>query len=399
MGLLKFFFIVFILLFPVAEVGRFQFSSGIAIGLNDVLLFLVVLSWLVNKLFNKEKYKKLFLSKSIFIFTGVAFVSLILNLHNLTFFNFFVSFLYLVRWVFYGLIYFIVKEFDVKFKSNIVIALLFSGSIVVLLGYIQYFFYPSLANLYYLGWDEHLYRMFSTFLDPNFAGTFFVIFFLFSLINTHKYLSKKFNAKFIVSVFISAASLGAIYLSYSRSALLMLFLSSVTFLILIKKGKYLLIFLITFVLLLFISPKSFKTEGTNILRITSSEARSKTMQQGTDIFLSSPVFGVGFNAYRYAQNKRGLNNIFWQVTHAGAGTDNSFIFVLATTGLIGFSAYIYLLANMIKLSYANLRKSKYAAVLLSVLIGLFLNSIFINSLFYVLIIEWVWILAAFTESS
>ena len=57
--------------------------------------------------------------------------------------------------------------------------MLISGSLIVLLGFIQLMFYPALRNLYYLGWDEHLYRMFSTFLDPNFAGAFFVLFTLF----------------------------------------------------------------------------------------------------------------------------------------------------------------------------------------------------------------------------
>lgn len=399
MGLLKVLFFAFLISFPIAEIGKLQFKNGVSISVNDILLFFLIISWILFKL-KYKKTKKYFLKKPILIFVSFGAVSLILNFYNLTLETFLISFLYLVRFVSYVSLYFITKEFDSNTKNKISILLLFSGFITVLMGFIQYFYYPNLGNLIYLGWDEHLYRMFSSFLDPNFAGIFFVIYFIFTIMFVKEYFIKRDIYKLIVVSLISIFTLLAVYLTYSRSALIMLFLSLITYLILIKKKRLILIAVILLILMIFISPKSFRTEGTNLLRTVSSEARITSMKYGLYIFEKNPVLGVGFNAYRYAQNKYlGLNNIYWQTTHAGAGTDNSFIFVLATTGVVGFTAYLYLILNIFNLSKINLTKNRYAAVLFSSLLGLLISSIFINSFFYVFILEWIFILTALTESN
>ncbi|MEK7160292.1 MAG: O-antigen ligase family protein [Patescibacteria group bacterium] len=399
MGLLKLLFFVFLISFPIAEIGKVQLDNGVSISINDVFLLLLVSAWIFFKI-RYKKQKKYFLQKPILIFVSICLITLILNFYNLTLEMFLISLLYLVRFASYVSLYFIIKEFDLNTKNKISFFLLFSGFITVLIGYIQYFFYPSLGNLFYLGWDEHLYRMFSSFLDPNFAGVFFVLYFIFSLIFVKEYFVKRIIYKLISVSFISILTLIAVYLTYSRSALVMLFVGIITFLILSKKGKLVFIAVSILTLMIFMSPKSFKTEGTNLLRTVSSEARIVSIKQGFYIFEKNPVFGVGFNAYRYAQNKYlGLNNIYWKTTHSGAGTDNSFVFVLATTGIVGFIAYIYFLYNIFYLSKFNLVKSKYAVVLFSSLLGLLASSFFINSFFYVFILEWVFILAGLTENN
>jgi O-antigen ligase len=400
MRLLKYIFIVFILLFPIAEIGRVQLLNGIAISVNDVLLLAVIIVWQLTHFIKKQSFSIGKLSKPILIFSGIGLISLFLNLPNLGINNAFASSLYLMRWVAYALIYVIVNEFEPKFKQKIAYALLISGSIVVALGYLQFFFYPSLRNLYYLGWDEHLYRMFSSFLDPNFAGVFFVIFFIFVLSFVFNFLKQKSYIKTLFTLAISLATLIAIYLTYSRSALLMLAISVITYLIVKGQKKLIAVALLAIVLIIFILPKSFTTEGTNFLRAVSSEARVKTAQESLVIIQKSPIYGVGFNAYRFAANKLGIvTGQEWQTSHGGAGTDNSFLFVLATTGIIGLIIYLNLLHRIIILGLNNLRKNKYAIVLISSLAGLLISSLFINSLFYVFILEWVWILASFTEKN
>lgn len=398
MGVLKIIFSFLILSFPIAQIGRFQFSNGIAFSINDIFLITLIIFWIFYHVFNKKKVKRNILTKPILIFIGIALISLVLNIPNLSVINFLVSFLYLLRWVMYALLFFIVREFDKEFRNKIPYLLLFSGLLVVVAGYAQYFFYPSLRNLFYLGWDEHLYRMFSSFLDPNFTGAFFVLFFIFILGLTYDFLRKKLLLNsFLLSV-LGVFVLTAVYLTYSRSALIMLILSTATFLFLIGRKKLIATSIILLLLIVFIIPKSFKTEGTNLLRITSSEQRVTSLQVGLKIFQSSPVFGVGFNAYRYAQNKYGLNNEIWQITHSGAGTDNSFLFVLATTGIVGFGAYIYLLFNLFLLARKNLKNNVFSIILFSSLAGLIFNSFFINSLFYVFVLEWIWITASLIEN-
>jgi O-antigen ligase len=398
MGLLKIFSIILILVFPIAEIGRIQFPNGIAFSLNDVFLAGLIIAWIVY-IFRKKNFGKNELFKPILAFSIVALVSLLLNFVNLSLDRFLISFLYLVRWISYALLYFVFKEFDTKFKLKINYVLLFSGSMVVLLGFVQYFFYPSLRNLYYLGWDEHLYRLFSSFLDPNFAGAFFALFFLFSISFIPDFIKKRKWLSFSIVGTVAVLTLGALYLTYSRSALIMLVVGVVAYLYLINKKKLIVFILLLVLLSIFILPKSFQTEGTNFLRAASSEARIEGVKEALTVIQKNPIYGVGFNAYRYARNQQGLNGPNWQISHGAAGTDNSFLFVLATTGVIGFAVFLWLLYKIFSLGFINIKKSKLSVVLLSLIAGIIFNSLFINSLFYVLILEWVWIVSALTENS
>lgn len=399
MGLLKLFSILLIVFFPIAEVGRIQFSNGVAISLNDILLAVLIIVWAVSLFRKKKSLEKSQLFKPIVAFSVIALVSLLLNLTNLSFDRFLISFLYLARWVSYALLYFVFKEFDAKFKLRISYVLLFSGFLVVLLGFVQYFFYPSLRNLYYLGWDEHLYRLFSSFLDPNFAGAFFALFFLFSISFIPDFIKDKKWLRFSIVSTVAVLTLGALYLTYSRSALIMLIVSVVAYLYLINKKRFVVFILLGILLSIFILPKSFQTEGTNFLRSASSKARVEGVKEALMVIQKNPIYGVGFNAYRYARNQQGLSGPNWQISHGAAGTDNSFLFVLATTGVIGFAVFLWLLYKIFSLGLINIKKNKLSVVLLSLIAGLIFNSLFINSLFYVLILEWVWIMSALTENS
>ncbi|HSX08851.1 MAG TPA: O-antigen ligase family protein, partial [Candidatus Saccharimonadales bacterium] len=151
------------------------------------------------------------------------------------------------------------------------------------------------------------------------------------------------------------------------------------------------------------------SEGTNLFRTTSSNARVATSQDALIIFQKNPILGVGFNAYRYARLTHPLTCLpagrssskggeTLTVDHGGAGTDNSFLFVLATTGIVGFVAYLYLLWSMVKVGKTNLGENPYSAVLIASLIALCVDSFFINSLFYPFILVWVWIVIALTEA-
>jgi len=119
MGLLKLSFIIFLLAFPVAEVGRIQLLNGVAFSLNDILLVGVILVWFINHILKKRKFTFGKLSKPIIVFSVIGLISLLINFPNLGATNLAISALYLVRWIAYGLIYVIVSKFDVKFKNRI----------------------------------------------------------------------------------------------------------------------------------------------------------------------------------------------------------------------------------------------------------------------------------------
>jgi O-antigen ligase len=236
-------------------------------------------------------------------------------------------------------------------------------------------------------------------LDPNFAGSFFAIYFLFAISFISGFLKKRNWVRFLMVGAAALLALCALYLTYSRSALIMLAVSVVVYLYLINKKKFILLILLLVFSLIFVLPKSFQTEGTNFLRAASSEARVQTAKEALTIIQKNPIYGVGFNTYRFAQNRLGLNGPNWEVSHGAAGTDNSFLFVLATTGIVGLAAFLWLIYKMFRLGITNLKKNKYSIVLLSVIAGLIFNSLFVNSFFYVLILEWVWILSGLTEKS
>ena len=398
MDILKYLFILFIFIFPVAEAGRLQFGS-IAFSINDIVLFFTVSFWLVfnYKKINLKKYK---LTKPIFIFSAVSFITLLFNPLQLEKTSFITSLLYLIRWILYSSVYFMLVSQDKQFLKKLSDLLLVPIAFFIGIGYIQFFFYESLKNLFYAGWDEHLYRLFSTFLDPNFAGAFLTISLIFLIHKFFESVKEKRNNKMVFIASLSLLNLLAVYLTYSRSALIMLFISLAVYFFLVKKLRPLVLLFVFLFLLIFISPKSFQTEGTNFLRIASGGARIQSAYIALDIIQKHPIFGVGFNAYRYAQNKyANLTDSKWEITHSGAGTDNSFLFVFATTGIAGFAVFLYLIYKIFLLGKEGFKKNSISKVLIAVFAGLLINSFFNNSLFYVYILEWIWILSSLTENS
>jgi len=384
MDLLKRLFIIVLFLIPLGEIVRLDFGNEIVVKPLDIAVGLLFISWLIFKFIKKEKIKQKYILFPVIAFATVGGLSLLINSFNLSFHQFFASGMYLVRSVAYAGAFFLIGDFDRDFKRKIDNLLLTIGTLVVGLGYLQYIFYSNAKSLLYFGWDEHMYRMFSTFLDPNFAGIFFVLFFLFAI---NLFLKKKNIMVGLISIF----TLGAIFLTFSRSALIMLIVGSSLLFMFTNKKKMIIVLLSIIVLVLAISSKFFNIENINLFRVVSTEARLETAGNAIKIIQDNPFFGVGFNTYRYAQLRYGFrNDNALIVSHADSGVDNSFLFVLATTGIIGISSYLLLWFRILKRYWT-------VPVIASSVLGLFISSFFINSLFYPPIMLWMWILLATTE--
>jgi len=382
--------LIFILL-PLGQIAKFDLGFKASITAFDIGLFLVLIYWIFYLIIKKRKIK-VTLTKPIFLFASICLISLLLNLKELILEQSLVSFSYLFRWIMYAAVYFIVANLNEEKKKKLINYIFYSGIIVLFLGFVQVFFYPSLKNLYYLGWDEHMYRLFSTFLDPNFTGIYLVIIFLLGI---YLYLSKKRKIYIVLSTLI----LIGVFLTYSRTAFITLLISAVSLLIIANKKKLILPIVVAILLITFVFPKTFKSEGTDFFRTFSAAARISTMQHGLKIFSDHPIFGVGFNSYRYFQEKYGFELTDYAVpSRAAAGVENSFIFVLATTGLIGFISYLYLLFRIFSL--VLLSKNKVLSkITIAVFVGLIGSSLFINSLFYTFIMFLMWILIGTIENN
>lgn len=406
MSILKFIFIILLGTFSLGEIIRFDLGNNIVIKPVDIAVMVLLLVWIILKiksLIKNIRSDNLFVP--IVLVLTIMCVSLAVNFKYFSNNEILVGLSYIARWLLYASLYFVVKSFPPEFKKKILYLLLITGGLFTFFGYIQYFFYSTLRNLYYLGWDEHMHRMFSTFLDPNFAGAFFVLY-LFLLLGTLLYLlnnNKTRQAGFIG--FISIFSLISIFLTYSRSALIMLLAATVIFSILTKKIKW--IFGIILILAVFVvmSSKNFSVENVNLFRIASTEARLDSAKIALRIINDNPFLGVGFNTYRYTQIRYGFRNeVNSSLSHADAGTDNSFLFISATTGIIGLIFYLNLLWKILKTSYQNYKKYKdrhvqrYIVIVVIVSMGgIMVNSLFINSLFYSGMLIWMWILLGLRE--
>lgn len=391
------FYTIAVVLLPLGEIARVNVGNNVALVGMDLAVGIFSLL-LILKLIIQRNFVLPRLSIPIGLFAASCILSLIVNIHILNLNELAVASLYLLRWISYAGIYFYVNSMDGKERKNITRALLASGFLIVITGYLQYFLYPNLRNLMYLGWDVHLYRMFGSFLDPNFTGAFLVLYLLFVLEHIYSINSSPKTGtsriKKIIYPVLALATLAAIFLTYSRSAYLMVGVGLFVFLLLKPPPKKIILSgLIVIVLAgLAVWIRTKPSEGTNLLRVTSTNARTVTAQNALIIFQKNPVLGVGFDAYRYAQMRYKLiderkNKV--RFDNSAAGADNSWLFVLATTGIIGFASYLNLWVRAV-----GINDFRRVPLMTASSFALFVDSFFINSLFFPFIMFWMWSLIA-----
>lgn len=372
-------FYILLFFFPFGEVLRLQVGNGITLLGNDFIVFVLFLCGIFIYRAKIKHFKSLPLSNPLMTFIGICIASLLFQAFQRTPLELLVSSFYIVRFVIYAGLFYFAYLLSEKEKKSLFVAFIISGTATIALGVFQYILYPDLRNMFYLGWDEHLYRLFGTFFDPNFYGIIATIFFLFfceQIRNTKKTL-------YIILAFITFVSL---LLTYSRGSFIAFGIAVVVYLFLIGKKKFVLGLLLFFLIGIVLIPKNLKSEGVDLTRTASIFARVTSLQQGWRVFADHPILGVGFNTYRYIQKDYGfIQEKDWNITHAGAGTDNSFLFVLATTGIIGGVSYLYLIFGI----FRTYRKQ---AIVVAVLVSVCIHSLFVNSLFYPFVLELLWII-------
>ena len=375
------------------QAGRIDFQNDISVTFLDLSTAIFVLFGIITR-FKDIKREVFKLPKIIGLFLTIIVISLFFNFGKYTLFQNIVAWLYLLRFLLYLSVFIVAKNMFISVKDKIFIlrSLLATGLGLVMAGFIQYMFYSNLRNLYYAGWDEHMYRLFSSFFDPNFAGAFFTLLFIFLLGIWFSFNSKKNIYLKLTTLLSLLLTLFAIFLTFSRSALIMLIISSFLFFIVKLKKKYIfLIFACLLIMLIVVSPKQ-NIENTNYLRVASVEARITSIDNVLSVIQRNIVLGVGFDAYRYAQLNYGLikhSPLASKISHANAGTDNSLLFIWATTGIFGFASFIYIIYELLKHSYKSARQNIFSAVFFASLAGVIVDAFFINSLFYPSILLWL----------
>lgn len=338
--MVKIIFFATLVLFPFGQLIKIGF-----VNLFDVLILLLaiitVLKW--PKYPEWYKYFTYFLISCVL---GLLVNNSLFTAHGS---------LYLLRLWSYSMIAVYVFNF-VKDRKAVVSSLLAVSAASAIFGWIQYFFWPDLTALKYLGWDDHLLRMVGTFLDPTFLGLILVLGII---------LAFKLNLKLILYFLLFSLAF-----TYSRASYLVagLFL-------LLKKQNLALAFFILVVLFL---PKNIG-EGTNLARTVSGNSKLYNYQETIEIIKKTPVFGVGFNNICKAKeiylNDLNINS------HGCNGADSSILFLIATTGIVGLILFVSFLTRIPNSQY-----------LIYSLGAVLVHSLFVNSLFYPHIMFWIFAL-------
>lgn len=369
--------ILFVVSILAGQTVKFPVFNGLGPALLDFYILLFVIYGLF-KVRNKIKKPPPSLTSG-FVFAAVALISLLLTPLHLNLFEYFVAFLYTLRFALYitaGWIIYL-GAFE-NFKKMLPTILLISGAGLAIFGLLQFIFLPDLKFLQEGGWDPHYFRTVSTFLDPNFLGAYLVL----TLLLIIPYFQNK-NI-FIRRIFylIFAIVYLALLTTFSRSSYGMFLISFLVLSFLKRSIKLVILSSILFVFLVF----SFQVYIQKVNMVTpldrneTASMRFYTWQQGLNIFQKNPILGIGFNAYNFALRHYQLGDEQFLAGKGSTFNDSSLLHVLSTTGILGFCAYSSFLFGLLKTKNYTL---------IAAIPGLLAHSFFVNSLFYPFILIWI----------
>ena len=377
MDLLKLLLILSLISIIPGQLIRISVFGSVILTLSDII---VAITLFVSTSYLLAVKKSVKLTPEIILpavlFSQVAAASTILALNTFSPKEVLLSSMFLVRFLLYFSFSQVVANVIAKVNIlNWLKVYLSVGTIFALLGYFQILLFPDLSSLTAFGWDPHQTRLVSTFLDPNFAGGFLSMVFAISLA---LYLKEKK----VAYLFLSSTVFLAIILTFSRSSYLAAF-TTLLIIGLLKSPKILIAFLVFFAAAaLMITPVRTRIIGAATIDETS-QARIQSWQRAITIFQQSPVLGVGFNTYRFAQARSGFFSFDNpEGGHSGAGSDSSILLTAATTGVIGLTAYAFLLLAIAKAFAKKAKESALHLGALSAFVGLIVHSQFVNSLFF-----------------
>lgn len=290
--------------------------------------------------------------------------------------------LYLLRLVSYFAMFVVIQHLVKSKKINDLIlkSVVISSLFVGLLGFVQYIIVYDTRTIGVWGWDYHLGRLISTHLDPNFSG---LILTLGIVISTGLYFKER--SRYVLLSMVTL--LPAFALTYSRSSYLSLIFAFATLTFLLRKNviKFVAVALMIIAMIFIVLPKG-DSIGVKLDRKDSIYMRFDNFNETSQIWHKYPLFGVGYNNICTSRTEMGYKSGL----HSCGGADNSIMFILATSGVVGLMMFVFMGSEMINLS----RKDIYGFIFLSCLVAVFVHSMFINSAFYPWILGYMALIGA-----
>lgn len=346
------FYYILFFLFSLGQIGRISIQNQ---NINFYIYEVVLLGYFIY-LFIKYKFT-LFNTKKVsglYYFPIALAASFLFSISNYSFIQNATALLYLIRTSFYFILGMYMFEYfkNKKNRQDVITSgmVLFMISILIT-SFLQYFLYPNLRNLIYLGWDPHQFRIFGVFFDTSISAAIFGLVIIYLLIKFNDFLFSKISRNLLLLAFIILG-----LLTYSRGFYISILITLIYYLFKNKKIKYIFLLFGFFLLSLYIIPKPFG-EGVNLLRVYSIESRIYQNREGLKNWYKNPLFGVGYNHLKSVNKIQSL-----YPEHATSAYPSSFITVLATSGLIGILFFIFALKNLWNYS----KMSRYFILFLSV---------------------------------
>lgn len=379
-------------------------AAGVNIYMHDIVVFVLV-GVAAFSVFGRRRLVKPKLIGPIVAFAAAALLSLLVNWGRFAPRETAQAGLYLLRWILYAGVYASIVQTPIS-APFLVTGLFWTGTAFSALGLVQFFLYSDLRNLWYLGWDPHYWRLFSTFLDPNYAGMMITltIFLGFhfnknsgTIINDTHVRVKFDTSENIMRIVAFGVNLVALYLTYSRASYLA-FAVGFGIWVALEKKKLAGLLLMFFIGAVFIVPRP-GGETLRLGRVDSTISRLENWQEAIGLFQTSPIIGHGFNTLRVLerQHSDGVGEgEAAPISRAAAGVDNSILFLLVTTGVVGLVSYGWLALSSVTL--VGLRKP-YKPIFWALFASTLVHSMFTNTLFYPWVMLWWWIFIGAEESS
>lgn len=390
-------------------------TAGSAVTLADLMVGAIVITLLATKVWSAIKSRSwrktpwsdwLLADKAMFVFQVLLVLTFAFSIWQFPVSELKIGGAYLIRLLAYLSLYWVVRSWkiDLTFLQRTYRWLIWVGVIIAVTGVVQLIIFPDFAFLVGLGWDPHIGRLTSTFLDPNYVGTFLGV----ALTMASAQLAFGERKYWPVYVAICLLLFITLYFAYSRSAWVSTALA-VTLVGYRHNWKTALAVIIIFVGVLFL-PGRFSNRFSDAVTQTklttangvgldsgddTSRQRILSWEKGWAVVRSSPILGVGYNNYGIASVREGVRREKDLTGHSGQGSDSSLLNTWATAGIFGLSALLVLLWAIIRpalkinrsdLMGAKLLQFGFAAAFIGILIDCFL----INSLYYSpLLIVWV----------
>ncbi len=388
-------YLVIIAYIVFGNAATFNIGQRLPVKAAEILSIPLILVYLFKfhniKKVVKIKFPRLFILWCIFDVISIAYNTFVMKYQIM---EIAYGTIYLMRLIHIILVSYIIVAFlryyRVPFKK-IRKLFIYSYLIVCIIGIIQYFLFPVVAdwyqvfynfNIYWPTPDPHLKRIVSTYFDPNYLASILVIPMLLDiallLYSKKKTVSKK---QLIFELLIMSITM---LLTKSRSGIVGLLVGSfilVLYLFICRKIKlvYYAVLFVVALLLLYLLLFSDITVFERIRTFqgdASAAHRFDSWAESWGYILDNPIFGVGYNLFgNYTEKINGTLN-----TTTGYGVDSSFFFILITTGFVG--GLLFIVAGIKYISRKN--KTILHLACKSILVASFAMSFFNNLLFNVL---------------